>query len=470
MSQEMNLHVLPFEEDLQLAILRFSLEDSGFLNGCQHYLKESYFDNSYLGWVFSFVSDFYDTYRVSPSVPSIRDALRKFSPEERVPYEVILGKVLDNKFRDLGYLKKELATWTKKKFLYDQMQDFNGLFGNDKTEEAYDLMHQFATQLLEINYEKSELFDYNQVEEILEYAKNSHKYRMKLGIPPIDEMLLGGVSRQNVCLFLGPMHAGKSIILLNVAKNFVRQGYRTLYIDLENDLRQLVLRAFSAFTCVPYNRFFKASGLTQVEMAKINKTRSLLEASLFIRSVTDFSVYVEKLIAEVQQLHLKHSFDAVVLDYSQILKVKQYQGRKKHEYLEEVMRGLSCLARDLDVVVVTAAQGNRSGQIKAQKSKGKDDTLDVTDIADSFGITRVVNPIITITKSEDDDEKGRIRFKLAKNRDGKVNQIVSCETDFQCARILDDDLVCRQILGNEDDEEEQSDRINEIEKSLTGGS
>jgi len=280
--------------------------------------------------------------------------------------------------------------------------------------------------------------------------------------------LLGGVSRQNVCLFLGPMHAGKSIILINIAKNFVKQGYKTLLIDLENDLRQLILRVFSSFTSIPYNRFFKASGLTEVELAKIKETKSLLESSLFIRSITDFSVYIEKLISEVKQLHLQHKFDAIVLDYSQILKVKQYQKRNKHEYLEEIMRGLSCLARDLDVVVVTAAQGNRSGQIKAQKSKGKNDTLDVTDIADSFGITRGVNPIITITKSEDDDEKGRIRFKLAKNRDGHVNQIVSCETDFQCCRIFDDDLVSRLIKDDEEEDniERESNRLGELERGL----
>lgn len=449
------LSTIPFDEKLQLIIANLCLKNSGFLFSCQKHLKGRYFDNSHLGWIFDFISKFYFQYHHIPNLTTIRNELLKFSPDERVAYEIILKKILEVNFEDIGYLKKELTVWTKKKFLYDNMHLFAEMFRNNKADEAYNFMQDFANKLLHISYDETDLFDFDKIDEILEYAKHSFKYKLKLGIPPIDEELLGGISRQNVCLFIGPMHSGKSIILGNLARKFVSQGKKVLFFDLENDLRKLVIRMFSYFCQIPYNKFWLTSGLNEDELKKVNKTKEILKSNLFLKSVTDFNVYIEKMILEIKQKYLENMFDVVIIDYAQIIKTKGFSKTSKYEYLQEIMRGLSCVARELDIAIVTAAQINKEGQKKAMKSKGKD-TVDLIDIAESFGITRVVDPIITITKSEEDDKKNQIRFKLAKNRDGKVNQVIACEADFQHCRIFDDDLMCK-IVNEETDDEYQID-------------
>ena len=154
----------------------------------------------------------------------------------------------------------------------------------------------------------------------------------------------------------------------------------------------------------------------------------------------------------------------MLIDYSQILKVKGFRGAKKHEYLEEVMRGLTCLAREMDVVICTAAQINRAGQQAALKSKGTENTVEYTDIGDAYAITRAPNPILTITKSPDDDLHKRLRVKLVKNRDGNVNVLTSCETDFDNCRIFADELVCK-VMENEETDNTEND-LNYLDKIL----
>lgn len=461
-----DLEVIPIDIELQFALVKNCLQDNVFVGACEKYLKKNYFDNTYLGWIFGFIVDFYRKYSHSPSVETIKNELLKFSPEERVPYNIILEKIVTNKFKDIEYLKKEVTKWTKKKFLFDSMKNFTDMYQAEETDDAYEFMHTKASELLNINYDKSQTYDFNKIDSVLDYAKNSYKYRLRLGIPQLDDLMLGGVAKQNVCLFIGPMHSGKSIILINVARNFIEQGAKVLYLDLENDLRQLVIRMLSSFSQISYKNFFRAEGLSMDEKDRVLKTQEIINSSLFLRSITDFTVYVENIIPEIKQLHLQHKFDAVVIDYSQILKIGNYSKMKKHEYLEEIMRGLSCLARELDVAVVTAAQGNRAGQEKAMKSKSKNDTLDITDIADAFAMTRVVNPIITITKSQDDDKKKRIRLKLAKNRDGSVSTVVACEADFDSCRLFSKDLMCRVITDDEEENEDDSDGISQLEAIL----
>ena len=443
--------IIPFDKKIQLAIVNFCFQNSNFLFSCQKYLKEKYFDDAYLGWIFDFTSTFYSEYHHVPNLSTIRNELLKFSSEERVPYEIMLKKVLEVSFQDIGYLKKELTVWTKKQYLRDSMNAFASMFTNNKADEAYNYMQDFANKLLNISYDDTDLFDFDRVDEILEYAKHSFKYKLKLGIPPIDEALLGGISRQNVCLFIGPMHSGKSLILGNLARNFIAQGKKVLFFDLENDLRKLIIRMMSYFGQVPYNKFWRASGLNEEELKKVEEVKKLLKSNLFLKSVTDFNVYIEKMILEIKQKFLENPFDVVIIDYSQIIKTKGFSKSNKYEYLQEIMRGLNCVARELDIAVVTAAQINKEGQKRTMKSKGRD-TTELIDIAESFGITRVVDPIITITKSTEDDKHGVIRFKLAKNRDGEVNQIVSCETDFEHCRLFADDLMCKVV--NEDSEDE----------------
>ena len=221
-------------------------------------------------------------------------------------------------------------------------------------------------------------------------------------------------------------------------------------VNLENDFRKVITRFTASFASVRYGQMMRSAGLNESELAKVYEKQPLMKSSLFVQSVTYFNVFIEDLALDIERMYLQEKFDAVVLDYCQILKIRNYHKLSKYEYLQEIMRGLNCIARKLDIVVVTAAQINKEAIKRVSKSKGQD-TVEMFDIAESFGITKAVDSLITITKSSEDDARNRIRFKLAKNRDGAVNKVVSCETDFACCRIFAPDLITREIIGKEED-------------------
>ena len=69
------------------------------------------------------------------------------------------------------------------------------------------------------------------------------------GCQNIDELLGGGVPSNKVCLIYGEAETGKTTFLMQCAVNCARQGYKTLFIDCDNDfsvlrLKQIVSKDF----------------------------------------------------------------------------------------------------------------------------------------------------------------------------------------------------------------------------------
>ena len=71
----------------------------------------------------------------------------------------------------------------------------------------------------------------------------SEEGRLNTGIKEFDRVLGGGIVRDSVVLIAGEPGVGKSTLLLQVAGNVARQGYRVLYVSGEESLGQLKERA-----------------------------------------------------------------------------------------------------------------------------------------------------------------------------------------------------------------------------------
>ncbi len=97
------------------------------------------------------------------------------------------------------------------------------------------------------------------------------------GCQNIDELLGGGVPTNKVCLIYGEAEIGKTTFVMQCAVNCARQGYKTLYMDCDNDFSVLRLKQITS------KDFQKIA-----ESIILIKPKDFNEQSLFVDHLLDY--------------------------------------------------------------------------------------------------------------------------------------------------------------------------------------
>lgn len=178
------------------------------------------------------------------------------------------------------------------------------------------------------------------------------------GWPQLDRLMYGGFSRGELNVFAGGSGSGKSLVMMNIALNWLQQGLNGVYITLELSEELTSLRTDAMLTGMSTKDIRKHISDTElkVKMAgkKMGKYRvKALPAQSNINAIRSY-------IKEVQiQTGIK--IDFVMIDYLDLLmpisvKVNPSDQFIKDKYVSEELRNLS---KELEVLLVTASQLNR---------------------------------------------------------------------------------------------------------------
>lgn len=439
----MEQNKLPLDNNLQKLILRMMILDESFLLKSMSHLKSEYFCDKYHSWLFSIVIKYYLNYQIKPSVDVLKSEIMKFSSNERVPYDKILDMTMALEHSmDLDYIKDQLTAFAKRAYFLESVKTVENVYNSGNTINAIEMIHDISNRLYNIKFNDDSLFNYDKLDEILHEMANSSVYRIPLGIPLIDTSIMGGLDRRASMVFLGPMNSGKSLILLNVARNLMESGRTVLFINLENVITQLAGRFLSSLARIPFNRFYRTNK-TDLEMQSIESARTLLKNKLLLRNWYDYGVCAEDLYQFCARLKHSHAYDAIVIDYAQLLKTKMSNKQNKYDYMQEVGNVLASLSNKLETPVITAVQGNRDAQKKSNDGKS---LLRMTDIADCFGFCRPMDVVVTITAGDSSGQNVGVKLLLDKQREGPTGVAVEVEADLQKCLILDSSLRYSRIL------------------------
>lgn len=449
---------LPFDDGLQNSIICLMMQDESFLSQCNEHLKAEYFSDKYKSWLFDVIIKYHLSYKKPPTASVMRTEIMKFDESDRPAYDRVFNTIMATKIADdEEYLLAQLTAFAKRSYFLESIQKIENVYnsGPNNRISAVDMVHTISEKLYNIKFGDEDLYDYNGLDALLHEVSNSNVYRTPLGIPYIDEALLGGIDKRDAVAFLGPTNSGKSMLLMNIARNMMERGKRVLFINLENAISQFMVRFLSSMSKIPYNRFYRAD-FNEAENLAIQRAKTVLKEKLLLKNWYDYGICAEDLYAYCSRLKLNEHFDAIIIDYAGVLKTRNSAKMSKYDYMQEVGNIITSLARKLEVPVITALQGNRDAQKRSNSSKGYGDLLRCTDIADSFGFIRPMGVVITITKSDSDRDNNIIKLLIDKQREGVTGVAVEVETDLQRCLMLDDSLRCSRILttanqGSDDD-------------------
>lgn len=226
---------------------------------------------------------------------------------------------------------------------------------------------------------------------------------------------------------LAPSNEFKSGTLSHFTRHQIAKGRNVLFFEMEGTDQENFHRiGHGLLQLTPY----QYNQLTPEQLGDRYDTFNLGN----LETVWGKIIYVEDIIDTVKELEEKngYKYDVIIIDYSAQVKLKQTKKTNQHyQDDEEVFRQLKLIAIQLQTVIVSAVQANRSAYNR-KKSVGRDNaaasmgSIHASDLvlAQRY-ITRVPDEYATPlreTESEEEpkDAKGMVRMEILKKRKGAV--------------------------------------------------
>lgn len=251
-------------------------------------------------------------------------------------------------------------------------------------------------------------------------GQNSHwdfltnpEAKLPTGIEWIDKVTSGGIYRDGH--FLGVVVAapnvGKSIILSNMAFNFLKQDLNVLIISLEMSQNVYGRRITSliADSCIDTLGYYADDARKNIERFKSEHPNSRLlikEWPSAGATPNTIDAYIETLVNK----GLKP--DVIVLDYLNLLKPSNchYTGDKQYIQIGVITKEIRGLSTKYGIPIFSATQSNRAGYENTETS--------LTNISQSTAVAEDADFIIGAYRYDEDMLEGILRMKVIKSRLG----------------------------------------------------
>jgi len=417
-----------YDANFQLGVIQILVEDPTFAKKSLDLLKKSYFSNKTIGLLFDLVKGLYAEYDYV-TYSMMENELFKFDEDKIEDYKALLKKVQKPQIkRNFKYIKENVAKFVKKAIAFKINQKLvNGQFKDP--DKILENIEKDVDAMKGIDFDNQKYFSLKDLTKVMEESAENEDKLLALGLPDIDRAMGGGIPRGTLTVVLGGTNVGKSLFLLNSSWKFLQDGFKVLYLNLEGQDTQPLLRIASRAIKVPYGRV-RFNNLNEKEIEKKNKFISEYKDDIRIYHMGDWSYTLEKFIALCEDVKEEFPFDVVMVDYGQILKTSQ-KFNTMREQMSYVHRGLASIASMHDCAVITVAQGNRD----AQNKNNQGNLLRLVDVAECFDMTRAAATVLTLNRSDKDIASETIRILLEKQRDGAKGIVQICKTDMSYAAM-----------------------------------
>ena len=261
-------------------------------------------------------------------------------------------------------------------------------------------------------------------------ALKSSNGQNSTGWPTLDSKLYGGFNRGELQIFAGGSGSGKSLIMQNLAVNWVQNGLNGVYITLELSEGLCSMRIDSMMTDTSSREIFKDIDNVEMKVKMVGKKAGHLRIKYMPAqsNVNDIRAYVKEL-----QIQTSVRVDFLCIDYLDLImpvsaKVSPSDLFVKDKYVSEELRNL---AKELNVLFVTASQLNRSAVEEIE--------FDHSHISGGISKINTADNVFGIFTSRSMRERGLYQIQLMKTRSSSgVGQKIELKFDVETLRITDD--------------------------------
>jgi archaellum biogenesis ATPase FlaH len=253
--------------------------------------------------------------------------------------------------------------------------------------------------------------------------------QVSTGWPQLDKLLYGGFSRGELNIFAGGSGSGKSLVMMNIALNWVQAGLHGVYITLElsEELTGLRTAAMLANMSTKDIRKDKETAALKVKMVGKRAGTYQVKALPAQSNINDIRAFLKE-----YQIQTNRKIDFIMIDYLDLLmpvsaKVSPNDLFVKDKYVSEELRNLS---KELGILMVTASQLNRSAVEEIE--------FDHSHISGGISKINTADNVFGIFTSRAMRERGRYQIQCMKSRSSTgVGMKVDLEYNIETMRITD---------------------------------
>lgn len=294
---------------------------------------------------------------------------------------------------------------------------------------------------------------------VINYLNNSQSG--KKGIPSSLTKLnkkTNGYQNSDLIILAARPGMGKTALVLNEVLECGLNNIPVAFFSLEMSTNQIIGRLLSTISGIEITKINNFN-LTHSEVLYLKECSDLLsKMPIFIDDTGGVSPIELKIKAN--KLKREHGVKMIVVDYLQLMKIKNKKVNNRENEISEISQSLKNLAKDLDVPVIALSQLSR-----AVEQRGSSKRPMLSDLRDSGSIEQDADIVMFIYRPEyykieewDDDEASTTvntaEIDVAKYRHGETGYCrIGCELKFM--RFMDlehlgEDLTSRYFRNDKE--------------------
>lgn len=426
-----NPDTFSFAPEFQKQIIAAMLQESGIFERLGVITEYKNFDIIDYAQIFNCIQQFHQKYKGLPSKEILKELIKKSYFSDTI--EDSINDIYDHKrlsTATLKYIEDSIKNFVScqalKRAIYESIDDLGDIDKHNNVKERIENALTIGASLDDFGidvYEDNEI-----ISRWKKRRENKEIIKLSSGWDCFDN-IFEGFGEGEVFTFTGPAHSGKSMYLVNVGANQLLQKRNVLHISLEMS---------EAITSQRYD--MRLLGLTKNELKTpkaSNKIKDLLSnyiGRLIIKRFPSDMITASDIYTYMRRLEMVKKFvpDILIIDYADIMRSLNHYNDRRFE-LESIYNQVRNLGIEQHIPIVTATQLNRMSLEKLEAGK----ILTEGNIAESYGISRIIDCGVTINATPLDNAKNRSTIYVFKNRDGVCGDQFVMYVDFSKALIRD---------------------------------
>jgi archaellum biogenesis ATPase FlaH len=414
-----------YSADIQKLFLEMMLQDAETYVRVQNIYNPENFDRS-LRSAAEFVKKHSDDHKTLPT----RDQVKAVTGVE-------LREVPDMIEGHYSWFLSEFESFSRRQELERAI-----LQAADMIEKGdYDPVEKLIKDAVHISLTKDMGTDYfaDPAERINRYFNSGGQ--VSTGWPSVDKLLYGGFSRGELNIFAGGSGSGKSLVMMNIALNWLQAGLSGVYISLELSEELTSLRTDAMLASMSTKDIRKDIDTATLKVKLVGKKAGNYQVKALPAqsNINDIRAFLKE-----YQIQTGKQVDFMMIDYLDLLmpvsaKVSPNDLFVKDKYVSEELRNL---AKELGILMVTASQLNRSAVEEVE--------FDHSHISGGISKINTADNVFGIFTSRAMKERGRYQIQCMKSRSSTgVGMKVDLEYNIETMRITDPGLEADNGFGHQ---------------------
>jgi hypothetical protein len=452
---------LPFDDGQQKALVGHIMQHEEFFKQINKKIQPEWFTEPMVGKIYRWYGEFYDKFQRTPKgLEEFRgfDTFKALDQKDRLKaYAVLALCHQTTQTYGMDVLVGQLTEWQKAQLILKDLPQVANLLNSRQVPKAEALLHALSKELVYTRFEEAPV-DFKNWRGLREASKLEVDQALSTGLGLLDRKLLpegtkGSLLPGDTTVILAPTNAGKTSVMLTIARHNIVAGKSVLFITREGRVTDIQQKFFRSLFKKTSAELWPWTYTPEGEKA-MDAMATVMGERLHYLHIPKVNAYVEETIGTIYRLQAARKakygkgYDLLVVDYPGIFQSMESKGarwewRQIQDYL---YRQFVQLGAEEKFHVLVAAQTNREGS-KINKGYSAQRLLSVEDIAEAFGIAMSATNVITINRDMKSQAENRVTFYVVKSRSSEVGWAVVARSDYGRAITHSDELTATAYRG-----------------------